>query len=209
LKRYDAILIPGGGVRPGGVLPPWVAARFDRALALSGGGLFIPLSSGTPHRPPPLDGRGFPITEARAGAEHLVRHGVDPRRILIEESSWDTIGNAYFSRVIHVIPRGLERLLVITSEFHLPRAEAVFRWVYSLEGPGPAATLEFAGTPDAGIQAEALESRRAKERDRIAALEALRTGIATLAQLHEWLFSEHDSYSAARRAAPSGDASTY
>jgi uncharacterized SAM-binding protein YcdF (DUF218 family) len=154
---YDAIIIPGGGVRAGGVLPPWVAARFDRALEVAGDALLIPLSAGTPYKPPPLDERGFPIFEARAGSEYLIQRGVDPRRILIEESSYDTIGNAFFSRVIHIEPRGLRRVLVITSAFHLERTAAVFRWVYSLDGN--ACVVEFDSVPDVGIDSEALQAR--------------------------------------------------
>src|SRR4051794_19910913 len=111
---YDALLIPGGGVRAGGILPPWAAARFDRVLELAGKAYLIPLSGGTPHRPPPLDARGFPISEAHAGAAYLMARGIPARRILIEASSLDTIGNAWFSRMLHVIPRGFERLLVVT-----------------------------------------------------------------------------------------------
>ncbi len=134
--EYDAILIPGGGVRAGGELPVWVTRRLDRALERAGNAWLVPLSAGTPHRPPPLDDCGFPILEARAGADYLAARGAAPERILIEAASYDTIGNAYFSRVVHAIPRGFRRALVVTSEFHMPRTEAVFRWVYGLAGPG-------------------------------------------------------------------------
>lgn len=193
---YDAILIPGGGVREGGALPDWAAARFDRALSLAGDAFLIPLSAGTPHRPPPLDPRGFPISEARAGADYLLRRGVDPARILIEESSYDTIGNAYFSRVIHAIPRAFERLLVVTSAFHMPRAEAVFRWVYSLDAPGPRCSLDFDAVPDVGIHSDALAARIAKERAGLETFRQLPARIATLAGLHAWMFTEHSAYAA-------------
>ena len=204
---YDAVLIPGGGVREGGLLPPWVALRFDRAIERTGDALLIPLSAGTPHRPPPIDERGFPITEARAGAEYLVRRGVDPRRIAIEESSFDTIGNAYFSRVIHAIPRGLRRILVVTSEFHMPRTEAAFRWVYGLDGP--ACELEFESTPNLGIEAVALRARVEKERAGLASLELLRGTIGSMAEFHAWLFAEHGVYRTARAAQPIVDPGTY
>jgi uncharacterized SAM-binding protein YcdF (DUF218 family) len=196
---YDAVLIAGGGVREGGVLPDHVAARFDRALEVAGDAIFVPLSAGTPYRPPPLDGRGFPILEARAGADYLVRRGVDPRRIAIEESSYDTIGNAYFSRVIHAIPRGFRRILVITSAFHMPRTEAIFRWVYGLDGPGPACSLDFDPVADAGIDPDALAARASKERMSLESFHALAAGIATLAELHAWIFAEHSAYAAGSR----------
>ena len=199
---YDAILIPGGGVRAGGVLPPWVAARFDRALALAGDACLIPLSGGTPHRPPPLDPRGFPISEAHAGAAYLIARGIPPCRILVEASSFDTIGNAWFSRILHVIPRGFEHLLVVTSAFHMPRAEAVFRWIYSLDAPGPRVTLTFETTPDIGTDPEALRARQAKESARLQELEQLRSRISSLPDLHRWLFTEPGAYSAAPQPIP-------
>jgi uncharacterized SAM-binding protein YcdF (DUF218 family) len=196
---YDAVLIAGGGVREGGVLPDHVAARFERALEVAGDAVFVPLSAGTPHRPPPRDGRGLAIFEARAGADYLVRRGVDPRRIAIEESSYDTIGNAYFSRVIHVIPRGFRRILVITSAFHMPRTEAIFRWVYGLDAPGPACSLEFDPVPDDGIDPDALAVRAVKERLSLEIFRALAARMATLAELHAWMFAEHGAYAAGPR----------
>ena len=196
MAGYEAILIPGGGVRAGGVLPPWAAARFDRALELADGAYLMPLSAGSPHRAPPLDGRGFPISEARAGAAYLMARGVAPGRILVEESSWDTIGNAWFSRALHVIPRGFERLLVVNSAFHMPRTEAIFRWVYGLEGPGRRCALTFETVPDIGMEGAVLEARRAKEAARLRAFEELRGRIATMDNLHRWLFAEHSAYSA-------------
>jgi hypothetical protein len=207
---YDAIFIPGGGVREGAVLPEWVAARFDRALAIPGDPLLIPLSAGTPHRPPPLDARGFPITEARAGAEYLLRRGVDPRRIALEESSYDTVGNAYFSRVVHAIPRGFRSALVVTSAFHMPRTEAAFRWIYGLEAPGPDCGLTFETVPDVGIDAGALAARIVKERAALDELRAITRRVDSFDALHEWLFTEHGAYSVGSRApAVQADPATY
>ena len=194
MRRYDAVLIPGGGVRTGGELPAWVTPRLDRALAIPGEPFLIPLSAGTPHRPPPLDTHGFPISEARAGGLYLAERGADARRILIESCSYDTIGNAYFSRVVHVIPRGFERALVITSEFHMARTERIFRWVYGAAGPRKQCVLDFETVPDTGVDETALGARRAKEAASLALLETVCDRITTLAGLHEWLFTEHAAY---------------
>ncbi len=210
MAMYDAIAIPGGGVCAGGKLPPWVTPRLDRALAVAGGAYLMPLSAGTPHRAPPLDEHGFPWTEARAGARYLAAHGVDRERILMEESSYDTIGNAYFSRMIHAAPRGFARMLVITSAFHMPRTEAIFRWVYGLEGPGAPCAVDFEEVPDCGIDPQALAARGEKERMALDALAALRAEIRTLAQLHAWLFAVHGAYSwQAERAAPAQNPPLY
>src|SRR5574341_227154 len=112
MPGYDAILIPGGGVREGGDLPLWTKRRLDRAIETQRGEFIITLSAGTLHRPPPSDADGFPIFESIAAAAYLVRRGIEPRRILAETCSYDTIGNAFFSRVVHVDPLGLRKLLI-------------------------------------------------------------------------------------------------
>jgi hypothetical protein len=206
---FDAVVIPGGGVRNGGVLPPGVAVRFDRAIEIAGAAFLMPLSAGTPYRPPPLDERGIPITEARAGAAYLMARGVPAERILVEESSYDTLGNAYFSRVIHAIPRGFAKLLVITSAFHMPRVEAVFRWVYALDGPGPRCGVDFDSAPNVGIDPGALAARIEKEGAGLAAFEPLRARMHSLADLHAYVFAEHGVYAAERRIAANVDPATY
>jgi hypothetical protein len=196
LSSNGAILIPGGGVRDGGLLPSWVRRRMDRAVELYKGEFVIPLSAGTTHRPPPLDQNGFPIFEAVAGAKYLVEAGIPAGRILIESRSLDTIGNAFFSRVVHVEPRGLRRLLVITSDFHLARTRAVFEWVYGLQ-PAPIPwKLNFEGVHDPEMDPKIERERRAKEREGLAALAQLTPRFSSLDDFHKWLFTEHAAYSA-------------
>ena len=166
----------------------------DRAIERAGGAYLVPLSGGTTHRPPPLDENGFPIFESVAAARYLIDRGFPAQRILTEIASYDTIGNAYFSRVIHVAPRGFRRLLVITSAFHMPRTEAIFRWVYALDDIG--FELEFDATPDIGIDAEALAARRKKEMDSLAGVHELAAGIRSMPDLHRWIFTEHAAYAA-------------
>src|SRR5215831_13344947 len=120
---YDAVIVPGGGVREGDELPPWVKDRFDVAIERSGEAPIVCLLAGTVHRPNPLDQTGRAIFEASAGAQYLLRKGFPAERIYIELASWDTVGNAYFARTVHTDPSGWRRLLVITSEHHVARAE--------------------------------------------------------------------------------------
>jgi hypothetical protein len=210
VAEHDAILVPGGGVRAGGRLPPWVERRLDRAVALHAGAHILTLSAGTVHRPPPLDARGFPVLESVAAARYLVARGVPPALVLAETCSLDTVGNAYFSRAIHVDPAGFRDLLVVTSAFHLPRAEAVFRWVYGL--PPRRCALRFEAVLDDGLDPAALAARRRKEAVALAALAPLAARIATMAELHRWLFAEHRAYAAGGPAPdpdPGAAAETY
>ena len=192
----QAILIPGGGLTPDGALPEWVRLRFDRALTFYHDEWLMPLSAGTTHKPPPLDQNGFPMLESVIGAAYLIEKGIPPERILLEASSYDTIGNAYFSRMLHCEPRGLRRLHIITSTFHMPRTEAIFRWVYGLDVPGTPYTLTFEATPDAGIAPETLEARNRQEQEGVLRVANQAKVYNTLAKLHQFLFTEHGAYRA-------------
>lgn len=196
MSTFDAILVPGGGVREGGELPLWVKRRFDKVLEIYQGESIISLSAGTPHKPPLLDECGFPLFESVAGAKYLLRNGIPPGKILIESCSYDTIGNAFFSRVIHAQPRKLKKLLVITSEFHMPRTENVFRWIYSLHPLPVKFELEFLAVTDEGMDEISLNARKKAEKENLARLEITREHIHDLQDLHRWLYSEHDAYRA-------------
>jgi hypothetical protein len=42
-------------------------------------------------------------------------------------SAWDTIGNAWFTRIMHTDITGARNLLVVTSDFHLPRSQVTVK----------------------------------------------------------------------------------
>ncbi len=190
---FDAILIPGGGVREGGALPSWVRSRLDLACEIHQGERIIALSAGTPHRPPPLD-EGFPIFESTAAARYLISKGVPAARILVEASSYDTIGNAYFARAIHTDPAGLRNLAVVTSRFHMARARRAFEWIFGLPPLEVPYRLTFFETVDEGLDRNALTARVEKEQAALAALDPVIASIQDLRSLHDWLFQRHSAY---------------
>jgi hypothetical protein len=106
---FDAIVVPGGGLMADGEPPPWVVARLDKCLelwTLNPGARVVVLSRGTPHKPPPLDADGRPIDEAAVSADYLRARGVPSEQLLQDTWSLDTIGNAFFLRLMHLEPRG-------------------------------------------------------------------------------------------------------
>jgi len=205
VTRFDAIIVPGGGVREGGILPPWVTSRFDRALEVYKGRPIVCLSGGTVHRPPPLDPAGRPMFEAVAGARYLMSRGVDPALIYTETSSYDTIGNALFARLLHTDPREWKRLLIITSAFHLDRTRQIFRWIFSL-APGRGYEMQFESAPDTGMSDTDLAFRQSRERASLEAVRILELQLRSVEAVHQWLFTEHQAYAAAAfDAAPTRD----
>lgn len=201
-RKYDAVLIPGGGVDPEtGNVRPWVAARFDVALRLGGdASYFIPLSRGTTHRPPPRNSHDYPIDESTAGAAYMLRNGLsDPARILLDNWSVDTIGNAFYSRHMLAEPLNMRNLAVITNEFHMPRTRAIFEWVFALpamDGSSPRFSLEYCTAPNSGLSPEDVQGRVSRE---LASLEKLKAEtiprISSISELTAFLHMTHAAYS--------------
>ena len=52
--------------------------------------------------------------------------------IYIEIASMDTIGSAYFAFTNYILPMQWTKILVITSEFHMPRTTIIFDWMKKL-----------------------------------------------------------------------------
>ncbi|MEM1251829.1 MAG: YdcF family protein [Cyanobacteria bacterium P01_H01_bin.21] len=194
MDAYDAILIPGGGVRADGALPLWTQRRLEHALEKRQEAYLITLSAGTTHKPPSLDTDGHPIFESVAAANYLIKKGVAPEKILLETSSYDTIDNVFFSRMIHVEPLNIKRLLVITSEFHMPRTRVIFEWIYHLEGLPQDCQISFDAVSDAGIDEVMLIARRQKEAKSLETLLKITGKISTIGEFHQWLFQEHGAY---------------
>lgn len=199
ISVYDAVIVPGGGLSSSNELPPWVKCRFEKAKAMRGDATVITLSAGTPHKPLPMDVDGFPVFESVVAAEWLVEQGVPENKILTDTFSYDTIGNAFFARLMHVMPTGFRNLLVITNEFHLPRTQAIFEWIFSLDGGTPEYSLDYLAVADAGMDKDALNARKQKEERSLLGVQEQARKLTTLADVHRWLFTRHDVYSAMGR----------
>jgi hypothetical protein len=82
-------------------------------------------------------------TEAEAGKKYLEEIcGIEPRNILYENQSIDTIGNAWFAKTICIDPYNITECIIITSDFHIERSKVIFDWVF-----GPGYKLDYMSTP--------------------------------------------------------------
>ena len=138
--KADAIVILGGGISQDGKLKQTTINRLDKGIELFNQGIarYIILSGKYSSE---LD--YIPVTtEAKAMAKYLEDKGIPEDRILLEEESMDTIGNAYFTKVKILKPRNWKNIVVVTSDFHIPRAEYIFRKVL-----GKGYKVRFVGAP--------------------------------------------------------------
>lgn len=199
-KKYDAIIVLSGGLEKSGSPNEWTKRRLEKALSLfTGKEYIIPSSRQTAHKQTLLDNFGFSIDEAVADARYLIRRGVPAWQILQESCSFDTIGNAYFVRVVHCEPRKLLKLCIITSEFHMPRAKAVFNWVFRLSPVKFRYNLTFIAASDEHIDSETLKASKRKEKAGLQKLKRTKKGIKNMYQFHQWLFHKHKAYAAGIR----------
>mmetsp|Transcript_3221 Transcript_3221/g.12732 ORF Transcript_3221/g.12732 Transcript_3221/m.12732 type:complete len:354 (-) Transcript_3221:650-1711(-) len=222
---YDAVVVVAGGMTDSGGLPAWVVSRLDHAVAeyrrhvtASDGPkkMYVVLSgSATPHKPPPLQKGGFTLHESTAMAEYVVANGVPPEAVLKDTASMDTIGNAYYSLLLHAAPRNWRKVQVVTSEFHIGRTRAAFEWVWGLWSPGlngaddaegrrlrggtPYVRLDFCTTANDGLSREVVEARAEREARSEAALRDNATKVTTLADFGEWLYTTHLCYAVTRQ----------
>jgi hypothetical protein len=198
---YDCIVIPGGGIDSNGSPSPWVIARLDRALEMaSSTSYFLVLSRGTTHHPPLLDKNSFPIDEASASAAYLIEHNISSNKILIENWSLDTIGNAYFARQCILEPMELYRLAVITNEFHINRTKFIFDWIFSLTNSSKdhfdKYKIDYFTVNNQGMTDEQLVARIDKERLACEDLKLKIQQITNFSQMAQFLFVEHGAYKA-------------
>ena len=184
---YDAIFVLGGSFIDKNTLPKWSEARLNAAIKMDGMcKFFILLSRGTTHKPPALDKNGYTVDESTIMANYLIKAGIPPEKIIKETWSLDTIGNAYAALVHHAIPRNMRKLLVITSNFHMPRSKAIFQKVFSLF-PMDLFDLNFLET-DSSLEISSKEIKSLEtwiERSK---------NIHTLCDLHDFIFLNHNAY---------------
>ncbi|HXH26927.1 MAG TPA: YdcF family protein [Candidatus Acidoferrum sp.] len=151
MEKMQAIIVLGGGINQAGQIPEHVVKRIDRALELSHGkipiimaGKWSLLITYTP-----------PTTEARAMRDYALQHSpsANPDLFLLEENSMDTVGNACFSGSAFLETRNWRNILLITSEFHIPRSRYIFEKVL-----GPSYRLTFEAT-SSGLSADELANK--------------------------------------------------
>lgn len=124
---YDAVVLLGGTVSPLGSVrdePAWndniERLLSTHALLQSGRAKVVIVSGGEL-------GAGL-LTEAEYLARELERLGVAKDRILVEAKARNTRENATLSKPM-LESLGAKRVLLVTSAFHMPRAQGCFRAV--------------------------------------------------------------------------------
>ena len=168
------------------------------------------LSAGTAHVPQLLGKDGLPIWESTSCAAYLANKHKLSRNVYVETTSYDTIGNAFFTRTSFTDINQWKNLLVVTNEFHMDRTIEIFDWIFTgldndndnIRGQKRKYSqyqhpyqLYYLSSPNVGLSAKAIEARHEKEIQSTKMVrELLAPQYKTLSQVHWFLTHEHSLY---------------
>jgi hypothetical protein len=197
--HWDCVVVLGGGLNQNGLPHDFVQSRLRAAASLKDNTeVIVLLSRGTTHKSPPINTAGcFVLDESVAMADWLQRNENIPASMLITENwSLDTIGNAFFLRTSICEPFGWRKIAVVTSDFHMPRAKAIFTSVFSLLPiRDELFRCDFFSIPMESMdQKPWWEQRVAKEHLSLQSFLKLSSAWQNLSEAAEFVFRKHDAY---------------
>ncbi|KAL7559295.1 hypothetical protein ACA910_001378 [Epithemia clementina (nom. ined.)] len=205
--ELDAVIVLGGGASKSVESPPiYTQERCDNAAqvvkkrreveafpksgfnkGVNNGSTDLPvlcLSAGTAHVPQLLAKDGLPVWESTSSASYLQNeHGLS--NLFVETTSYDTIGNAFFSRTTHTDVNGWRNLLIITNEFHMARTKAIFDWIFLLVEPRRGYNLSYLTSKNTGLSDDALRARSVKEKESLLSVEKFASRYRTMKDVYK------------------------
>lgn len=116
-ENYDAIVVLGAQVKPDGTLSLQLTWRLDAAYEAwqKEPGLIVVCGA---------QGANEPVPEAHAMRDYLMGKGVPEENILVDDTSYNTRQNIRHAAQL-LAGREAKTVLVVTSDYHLPRAMAL------------------------------------------------------------------------------------
>jgi uncharacterized SAM-binding protein YcdF (DUF218 family) len=117
---FDAVIVLGAAVWPGGVASPTLRrrTRHGAALVVAGRAPVLILTGGLGKNPP---------AEAIVMRDIAVEEGVSVESIIVEDRASNTVQSGRLCAAI-MRSRGWSRALIVTDDFHMPRTLLIFRW---------------------------------------------------------------------------------
>lgn len=186
------IVVLSGGIDANGQPLVWTRQRLDEAIVqYKKNKCPILVVSGLSLYKKPLFKNEKVYLECDSMADYLTTHKIPKKMIYREPTSADTLGNAYFSFCLHIFPSKIDKIILITSNFHLERAMFAFSWVNSFF---PKIEIESIGVSDSGMDQNTLKERIKKEKKSLNILKSQAKKFNKIEHLHEYMFSGHDAY---------------
>ena len=195
MENTKHIFILAGGLTDIGNNNPWVIERLNKAIELDvcNNSLFYCIGGGTYHKPPILDINKYTIHESTMCAKYLINNNIPANRIYTEWSSYDTIGNGFFSFLNFIIPLKLKSIYVITSIFHIDRTKLIFDFFNKLFDAK--IIIEYIETKN-NMDLELLNIRSQREKNSCINFINTIKSIHTLEEFYIWFYNDHSAYNA-------------
>ena len=115
--EYDAIIVLGAQVKPDGTPSLQLQWRIDAAAKAWKDRSSLVVVCGA-------QGSNEPAPEAHVMRDELIKQGVPAEMILMDDKSFNTRQN--IQHAVELLEgRDVQRVLVVTSDYHLPRAMAI------------------------------------------------------------------------------------
>lgn len=111
--EYDAIIVLGAQVLPNGKPNVQLELRLEQALSYYQEHPTLIISCGA-------QGSNEPAPEGDVMRAWLIERGVDPAHAISETNSYNTWQNLKNAKAL--LPENAARVIVVTSDYHLPRA---------------------------------------------------------------------------------------
>lgn len=126
--------------------------RIETGIRLLGGGSVLILSGGRTNS-------ALNKTEAEVMWKYCVDSGIEAGKLVKEENALDTIGNAYFTKLLIDKLRNVNEVIVVSSCYHMERVKFVFHYCY---GSTYKLSFEhcFAYPAESNNEAKSLESAK-------------------------------------------------
>jgi hypothetical protein len=191
----DGIFVLAGGIDKNGLCHEWVRRRLDLAYQIhkSNDKPIFCLGGGSYHISPILNKSNYVIHESTSCSEYLINLGVSPNKIYKEWSSYDTIANGFFGFTNFIIPLKLKSIVLITSEFHIPRSKAIFLWMKQIFNID--IRIEFLSAADENLDEEVIKSRTDREKKSLNLLKKnVINKVHTIEDFHKWFYTKHNAY---------------
>ena len=202
--RFDAIVVLSCGSQTNedvNTLPEYVKLRLDKCWEIYKDNLSLKIivtSAGTPHRKNYVNPYGYSIYECDSMAKYLVeKYNIPPENIFREFMSYDTIGNAFFTKLNYIKPLNIKNFYLITSDFHMQRSKFIFEFIYNKVDNENQYNIKYVSTNNSNVSKQALEKRLEKEKESIIFFKSNINNfrLKNFDNLFKWIYRHHNAYS--------------